>query len=148
MRNDFQDWAKTHQSHIEASLVTLLPTKELLPERLHDAMRFSVLGGGKRIRPLLAFAAGELSEADKERVTIAGVAVELIHAYSLVHDDLPCMDDDNIRRGKPSTHIKFGESTAVLAGNSLLTLAFEILSNPKLRLNEKIKIDLIKKLSE
>jgi farnesyl diphosphate synthase len=87
MKNDFQGWARAHQSHIETSLATLLPAAELSPERLHNAMRFSVLGGGKRIRPLLAFAAGELSEADEERVTIAGAAVELIHAYSLVHDE-------------------------------------------------------------
>ena len=107
MKDDFQGWARAHQSRIEASLETLLPTTKFSPERLHDAMRFSVLGGGKRVRPLLAFAAGELSEADEERVTIAAVAVELIHAYSLVHDDLPCMDDDVLRRGKPTCHIYY-----------------------------------------
>ena len=117
MKNDFQSWAKAHQSHIETSLATLLPAAELSPERLHNAMRFSVLGGGKRIRPLLAFAAGELSEADEKRVTIAGVAVELIHAYSLVHDDLPCMDDDVLRRGKPTCHIEYNEATALVVGD-------------------------------
>ena len=85
---------------------------------------------------------------DYKTLIIIGSAVECIHAYSLIHDDLPCMDDDDIRRGKDSTHIKYGESTAVLAGNSLLTLAFEILTSPNLKLSEKIKIKLIKKLSE
>ena len=148
MRNDFKDWAKTHQSHIEASLVTLLPTKELLPERLHDAMRFSVLGGGKRIRPLLAFAAGELSEADEERVTIAGVAVELIHAYSLVHDDLPCMDDDILRRGKPTCHIEYNEATALLVGDSLQSLAFQLLAEYHLADTPKLQLNMIKLLAQ
>ena len=148
MRNDFKGWAKTRQSHIEASLVTLLPTKELLPERLHDAMRFSVLGGGKRIRPLLAFAAGELSEADEERVTIAGVAVELIHAYSLVHDDLPCMDDDILRRGKPTCHIEYDEATALLVGDSLQSLAFQLLAEYRLADTPKVQLNMIKLLAQ
>ena len=96
---DFQDWARSRQVCIETSLQTLLPTANIAPERLHEAMRYAVLGGGKRVRPLLAFAAGELSGASEERVTIVAAAVELIHAYSLVHDDLPCMDDDVLRRG-------------------------------------------------
>ncbi|HEX5464999.1 MAG TPA: polyprenyl synthetase family protein, partial [Burkholderiales bacterium] len=80
----------------------MLPSPEIAPQRLHQAMRYATLGGGKRIRPLLAFAAGEVAGADVERVATAGAAVEMIHAYSLVHDDLPCMDDDALRRGKPT----------------------------------------------
>ena len=148
MKNDFQGWAKAHQSHIETSLATLLPAAELSPERLHNAMRFSVLGGGKRIRPLLAFAAGELSEADEERVTIAGVAVELIHAYSLVHDDLPCMDDDVLRRGKPTCHIEYNEATALLVGDSLQSLAFQLLAEHRLADTPQVQLDMIKNLAQ
>ena len=111
-------------------------------------MKYGLFPGGKKIRSKILIDLGSLFSIDYKTLIIVGSAVECIHAYSLIHDDLPCMDDDDIRRGKPSTHIKFGESTAVLAGNSLLTLAFEILSSPKLKLNEKIKINLIKKLSE
>ena len=148
MKDDFQSWARAHQSRIEASLETLLPTTKFSPERLHDAMRFSALGGGKRIRPLLAFAAGELSEADKERVTIAAVAVELIHAYSLVHDDLPCMDDDVLRRGKPTCHIEYNEATALLVGDSLQSLAFQLLAEYHLADTPQIQLDMIKHLAQ
>ena len=91
---------------------------------------------------------GTLFKLDYKSLIIIGSAVECIHAYSLIHDDLPCMDNDLVRRGKASTHVKFGESTAVLAGNSLLTMAFEILSNKNLNITEKIKINLINKISE
>jgi len=111
-------------------------------------MQYGLFSGGKKIRSKILVDVGSIFNLNYRTLIIIGAAVECIHAYSLIHDDLPCMDDDDIRRGKPSTHIKFGESTAVLAGNSLLTLAFEILSSPKLKLNEKIKINLIKKLSE
>src|ERR1035437_2840850 len=90
---DFQRWASAHQQRIEVQLKAALPSAELAPQRLHQAMRYVALGGGKRVRPLLAFAAGVVTRADVGRVAIAGAAVELIHAYSLVHDDLPCMDD-------------------------------------------------------
>ena len=112
------------------------------------AMNYGLFPGGKKIRSKILIDIGSLLSIDYKSLIKIGAAVECIHAYSLIHDDLPCMDDDKIRRGKPSTHIKFGESTAVLAGNSLLTMAFEILSSPNLRLSEKIKINLIKKLSE
>ena len=116
--------------------------------QLKSPMKYGLFPGGKKIRSKILMDLGSLFSIDYKTLIIVGSAVECIHAYSLIHDDLPCMDDDDIRRGKPSAHIKFGESTAVLAGNSLLTLAFEILSSPKLKLNEKIKINLIKKLSE
>ena len=111
-------------------------------------MKYGLFPGGKKIRSKIIFDVGKIFNVKSKDLLILAASVEAIHAYSLIHDDLPCMDDDDIRRGKPSAHIKFGESTAVLAGNSLLTLAFEILSSPKLKLNEKIKINLIKKLSE
>jgi farnesyl diphosphate synthase len=116
--------------------------------KLIPAMKYSLFPGGKKIRSKVLIDIGSLLAIDYKTLITIGAAVECIHAYSLIHDDLPCMDNDQIRRGKPSTHIKFGESTAVLAGNSLLTMAFEILSSPTLKVNEKIKASLIYKLSE
>ncbi len=107
-----------------------------------------MVSGGKKIRSKILVDIGSIFKINYKKLIILGAAVECIHAYSLIHDDLPCMDNDSIRRGKPSTHIKFGESTAVLAGNSLLTMAFEILSHKDLNLSEKIKIKLINKISE
>ena len=115
---------------------------------LISAMKYGLFPGGKKIRSKILMDIGSLFSINYKTLIAVGAAVECIHAYSLIHDDLPCMDDDKIRRGKPSTHIKYGESTAVLAGNSLLTMAFEILTSRNLKLNEKIKIDLIKKLSK
>ena len=112
------------------------------------AMKYGLFSGGKKIRSKILIDVGSLFKLDYKTLIVIGAAVECIHAYSLIHDDLPCMDDDSIRRGKPSAHIKFGEATAVLAGNSLLTMAFEILSHKDLRISEKIKIDLINKISE
>ena len=112
------------------------------------AMKYSLFSGGKKIRSKILVDIGSLFNLNYKSLLIIGAAVECIHAYSLIHDDLPCMDDDSIRRGKPSSHIKFGEATAVLAGNSLLTMAFEILSHSDLNFDEKIKVDLINKISE
>jgi farnesyl diphosphate synthase len=111
-------------------------------------MKYGLFSGGKKIRSKILVDIGSIFKINYKSLITLGAAVECIHAYSLIHDDLPCMDDDTIRRGKPSTHIKFGESTAVLAGNSLLTMAFEILSHKDLNLSEKIKINLINKISE
>jgi farnesyl diphosphate synthase len=116
--------------------------------KLIPAMKYGLFPGGKKIRSKILIDIGSLLSIDYKTLITIGAAVECIHAYSLIHDDLPCMDDDKIRRGKPSTHVKFGESTAVLAGNSLQTMACEILASPILRISEKIKINLIKKLSE
>jgi farnesyl diphosphate synthase len=127
-RIEFPAWARLHQERIERVLTTLLPASTVEPQTLHEAMRYAVLDGGKRVRPLLAYAAGELADADPERVDYVAAAVELIHAYSLVHDDMPCMDDDVLRRGKPTCHVKFGEATALLAGDSLQSLAFNALA--------------------
>ena len=116
------------QSRAEAALSRLLPAEGTIPARLHQAMRYATLGGGKRVRPLLAFAAGEITDAPLERLEIVGSAVEMIHTYSLVHDDLPCMDDDVLRRGRPTCHVEYDEATALLVGDSLQPLAFELLA--------------------
>lgn len=115
------------QQRIETALDRLLPAPGTAPARLHEAMRYAVLGGGKRLRPMLVYAAGALVHAEDAVLDHAAVAVELIHAYSLVHDDLPAMDDDALRRGRPTAHIAFDEATAILAGDALQTLAFAVL---------------------
>ena len=115
---------------------------------LVSAMEYGLFPGGKKIRSKILLDIGAIFKIEYKTLITIGAAVECIHAYSLIHDDLPCMDNDKLRRGKPSTHIKFGESTAVLAGNSLLTMAFEILTSSHLKINEKTKLNLVKKLSE
>jgi len=116
---------------------------ELIP-----AMKYGLFPGGKKIRSKILLDIGTIFKIEYKTLIAIGAAVECIHAYSLIHDDLPCMDNDKLRRGKPSTHVKYGESTAVLAGNSLLTMAFEILTSSNLKINQKIKVDLVQKLSE
>ncbi len=111
-------------------------------------MRYGLLPGGKKIRSKLIFDIGKIFNVEYKKLIYLSAAVECIHAYSLIHDDLPCMDNDSLRRGKPSTHKKFGESTAILAGNSLLTIAFEILSHKNFNVNEKIKVNLIHLISK
>lgn len=147
MTIDFQNWTRNCQARIETFLGSRLPAADCVPERLHKAMRYAVLGGGKRVRPLLSFAAGELALADVERVTVAAAAVELIHAYSLVHDDLPCMDDDILRRGKPTCHVEFDEATALLTGDSLQTLAFELLAEKRLADTPETQLGMIAQLA-
>lgn len=121
----FQHWMLEQQSRVERALDEMLPSADHAPARLHSAMRYAVLGGGKRVRPLLAYAAGELVTADPKQLDVVASAVELIHAYSLVHDDMPCMDDDRLRRGKPTVHVEFDEATALLVGDALQSLAFQ-----------------------
>ena len=145
--SDFQSWASAHQLRFEEVLKKLLPQAELAPQRLHSAMRYSVLDGGKRVRPLLAFAAGELAGAGLQRVDIAAAAVEMIHAYSLVHDDMPCMDDDVLRRGKPTCHVEYDEATALLVGDSLQSLAFQLLSEHTLSDNPASQLQMVKLLA-
>ncbi len=146
--DDFQSWVQVHQARIESALQGCLPQATVAPARLHSAMRYAVLGGGKRVRPLLAYASGELSGADMGRVTRAACAVELIHAYSLVHDDLPCMDDDVLRRGKPTCHVEYDEATALLVGDSLQSLAFEMLASPGLSGDSGVQMEMIRLLAE
>jgi farnesyl diphosphate synthase len=132
MAADFAAWSRDVAHRVEATLAELLPSPRQAPERLHDAMRYSTLGGGKRVRPMLVFAAGQVADADEERLKIVAAAIELVHAYSLIHDDLPCMDDDVLRRGKPTAHVEFDEATALLAGDALQSLAFQLLADYRL----------------
>ncbi|MBD8636863.1 MULTISPECIES: farnesyl diphosphate synthase [unclassified Stenotrophomonas] len=120
------------RDRIESQLDAALPSATDAPHRLHQAMRHSVLGGGKRMRPLLVYAAGDVFGTDPHQLDAPAMAVELVHAYSLVHDDLPAMDDDALRRGKPTTHIAFDEATAILAGDALQTRAFSLLAEAAL----------------
>ena len=147
MNSSFTDWMAATQGRTETALSRLLPARDRIPQRLHDAMRYATLGGGKRVRPLLVFAAGELSDAPPERLAIAACAVELIHVYSLVHDDLPCMDNDVLRRGRPTCHIEFDEATALLVGDSLQTLAFELLASHPLGQHQLEMITLLAQAS-
>ncbi len=144
---DFQNWVAAHQHRFEGVLRRLLPASDVAPQRLHQAMRYSVLEGGKRVRPLLAFAAGELTGADQARTDVAAAAVELIHAYSLVHDDMPCMDDDVLRRGKPTCHVEYDEATALLVGDALQSLAFQLLAAHPLNDEPARQLEMVKLLA-
>ena len=124
-----EDLLEQWRARVEQALEAALPAAAQSPQRLHQAMRHSVLGGGKRLRPLLVYAAGRCTGADIARLDAPAAAVELVHAYSLVHDDLPAMDDDALRRGQPTTHIAFDEASAILAGDALQALAFELLAH-------------------
>ncbi len=125
-------YLKKKSKQIEKALDSILSAKGAVPQSLAHAMRYAIFAGGKRVRPILVLAACEAVGGDEKKVLPAACAIELIHNYSLVHDDLPCMDDDDLRRGKPTCHVKFGEATALLAGDALLTLAFEVMSGTKL----------------
>ena len=122
-------WMKSCAAITEAQLECVLPSKTRIPSVLHDSMRYAALDGGKRIRPLLCFAAAQLVDADLLVAARVGCALELIHAYSLVHDDMPCMDNDALRRGKPTVHIAYGEANAMLVGDGLQPLAFAVLAD-------------------
>jgi farnesyl diphosphate synthase len=128
MNAAFDDWMKTVQAGSENDLSGYLPAADVIPTKLHAAMRYALLGGGKRVRPLLVYAAGALFGADAATLSRAAAAVEMIHAYSLVHDDMPCMDDDALRRGKPTVHVAYDEATALLVGDALQSQAFMVLS--------------------
>ena len=144
---DFQSWVAAHQGRFEEVLRGLLPKADIAPQRLHEAMRYAVLDGGKRVRPLLAFAAGELAGAEQVRVDVAAAAVELIHAYSLVHDDMPCMDDDVLRRGKPTCHVQYDEATALLVGDALQSLAFQLLAEHRLNDDAHCQLEMVRLLA-
>ena len=144
---DFQAWMGAVQARMEAALARLLPAGQIAPARLHEAMRYATLEGGKRVRPLLAFAAGEVSGASAERLELAAAAVEMIHAYSLAHDDLPCMDDDVLRRGKPTVHVEYDEPTALLVGDALQSLAFQVLSESKIADRPESQLEMVKLLA-
>ena len=135
---EFSHWLSERAQHVEQILARVLPKEDLIPTRLHQEMRYSVLGGGKRVRAALVFAAAQAcadASSDQHQAQsallaqdYAAAAVELVHAYSLVHDDLPCMDDDVLRRGRPTVHVQYDEATALLAGDALQPLAFDLLA--------------------
>jgi geranylgeranyl pyrophosphate synthase len=132
------------QTRMEQALASRLPGADEVPTRLHEAMRYSVLGGGKRIRPALVFATGRTLGLTDDQVEAAACAIELVHVYSLVHDDLPAMDDDDLRRGRPTCHKAYDEATAVLVGDALQPLAFQLLArDPKLPPDPAIRLRLI-----
>ena len=120
-----------YQSRVHAVLDAALPSADLVPQRLHAAQRYAVLGGGKRLRPLLVYCTGEALGVQVDALDAPAAAVELIHSYSLIHDDLPAMDDDDLRRGRPTTHRAFDEATAILAGDALQVLAFSLLARDR-----------------
>jgi farnesyl diphosphate synthase len=146
--SEFQAWMGSVQARMENVLARVLPSAHLVPARLHEAMRYATLEGGKRVRPLLAFAAGEVSGAPPERLEIAAAAVECIHAYSLVHDDLPCMDDDTLRRGKPTVHMEYDDATALLVGDALQSLAFQLLAEPRLTDDARVQLEMVRILAQ
>ena len=125
----FDQWTRLVLERVESALDHYLPAADVLPAPLHDAMRYAVMGGGKRVRPLLCHAAGELTNATPEALDAAACALEMIHVYSLVHDDMPCMDDDDLRRGKPTVHVQYDEATALLVGDALQSQAFVTLTS-------------------
>ena len=145
--SEFQAWMGGVQARMETVLARVLPSPGVAPVRLHQAMRYAALGGGKRVRPLLAFAAGEVSQAPPERLEIAAAAVELVHAYSLVHDDLPCMDDDVLRRGKPTVHVEYDEATALLVGDALQSLAFQLLAEHAIADDPRRQLEMVRTLA-
>ena len=128
--NELKAWQQKAQAQTELLLERFLPSENQVPHTLHEAMRYVTLGGGKRLRPLLVLAASELGDADQNAVEQAMAAIEMVHVYSLVHDDMPAMDNDSLRRGKPTCHVKYDEATALLVGDALQTQAFDVLSRP------------------
>jgi farnesyl diphosphate synthase len=148
-REAFRAQLESWQARMESALASRLPGPEVVPSRLHEAMRYSVLGGGKRIRPALVFAAARAVGRSEEEVEGAACAVELIHVYSLVHDDLPAMDDDDLRRGRPTVHKAYDEATGVLVGDALQTLAFHVLSrDPALPASPATRLKLVELLAD
>jgi geranylgeranyl pyrophosphate synthase len=146
--NDIKGFFTTCQHRIEQALAERLPGEHHLPQRLHQAMRYSVLNGGKRTRPLLTYATGQALGVNPDVLDGPACAVELIHVYSLIHDDLPAMDNDDLRRGKPTCHKAFDEATAILAGDALQALAFQILSNdPSIIAEPGVRLKMIAALS-
>ncbi len=142
---DFDRWSASHLAGVESALDRWVVAQA--PAGLGEAMRYAVLDGGKRLRPLLVMAAAEAVRGDLQAALRAACAVELIHAYSLVHDDMPCMDNDVLRRGKPTVHVRFGEAQALLAGDALQALAFELLTPPAADMPERIQARLCRLLA-
>jgi geranylgeranyl pyrophosphate synthase len=147
--DDFGNQLETWRLRMEAALAARLPEADVVPARLHEAMRYSVLGGGKRIRPALVFATARAVGLTEDDVEAAACAIELVHVYSLVHDDLPAMDNDDLRRGRPTCHKAYDEATALLVGDALQPLAFQLLArDPKLPASPAIRLRLIDMLAQ
>jgi geranylgeranyl diphosphate synthase, type II len=135
-----RQYLEERRAQVDVELERVLPPAGQYPASIHQAMRYSVFAGGKRLRPILCLEAGRLFDGDEKPLLEVGCALELIHTYSLIHDDLPALDNDDLRRGKPTLHRKFGEATAILAGDALLTLAFEVLSTPGLEPDRRLRL--------
>ena len=149
MSQDFGEYLRRWQTDTENALAEVLPAAADSPARLHAAMRYSVLSGGKRVRPALVYATAAALQIPQRTVTAVACAVEMIHAYSLIHDDLPAMDDDDLRRGRPSCHKAFDEATAILAGDALQVLAFELLAtDAQLPADPAIRLQLVRLLAQ
>jgi len=144
---NFEQWMRATLDRVETALEHYLPGTDVAPARLHEAMRYAVLGGGKRVRPLLVHAAGELTGASAPAVEAASAALEMIHVYSLVHDDMPAMDDDALRRGKPTVHIQYDEATALLVGDALQSQAFVALTAERNGLDDGQQAALVRELA-
>ena len=145
---DFSKQIQVYQKSVETALDFWLPKLDLDPKNLHEAMRYSVLAEGKRIRPILLYATGQTFDVELNNLNGPACAVEIIHAYSLIHDDLPSMDNDDLRRGRPTCHKAYGEATAILAGDALQTLAFQILaSDPGIKTNNSQRLKMIETLA-
>jgi geranylgeranyl pyrophosphate synthase len=146
--SDFLERLQVYQKSVEAALDHWLPKASIQPEKLHEAMRYSVLSEGKRIRPVLVYATGEAFGVNLSELDGPACAVEIIHAYSLIHDDLPSMDDDDLRRGRPTCHKKYDEATAILAGDALQALSFHILAHdPNIKVNSQQRLTMINTLA-
>jgi len=148
MTATFSQWMGDIQQRTETALDRALPAADIAPTRLHEAMRYAVLGGGKRVRPLLVHAGGQLTGANPERLDRVACAIEMIHAYSLVHDDMPCMDDDVLRRGKPTVHVQYDEATALLVGDALQTQAFVHIAEAPVSDDAQGQIAMIRQLAQ
>ncbi len=149
MSNALKEYLVATQSRVERALDARLPSENVLPKKLHDAMRYSTLDGGKRMRPMLTYATGRALGLPEEILDGPACAVEMIHVYSLIHDDLPAMDDDDLRRGKPTSHIAYDEATAILTGDALQALAFELLANdPSIKVSAESRLKMITTLTK
>ena len=145
---DFSERLQVYQKSVEAALKRWLPEPSVQPEKLHEAMRYSVLGNGKRIRPVILYATGEAFGIDLAALDGPACAVEIIHAYSLIHDDLPAMDDDDLRRGRPTCHKAYDDATAILAGDALQALSFHILAHdPDIQVNDQQRLSMVETLA-
>ena len=149
MSNALKEYLVSTQNKVEKALDARLPAEKILPKKLHQAMRYTVLEGGKRMRPMLTYATGKALALSDEILDGPACAVELIHVYSLIHDDLPAMDDDDLRRGKATCHIAYDEATAILTGDALQALAFEILANdPTIKVDAASRLKMITTLTK